>query len=432
MNQQIPMPARKWMLRIGFPMLVILAAVAILVLASWSALRPASTVRAVAVVIRQVETNEPLQRESEPEVVQAPGWVEADPFSVYAGALTEGIVQDVLVLEGEEIKQGQPVAQLVDDEAKLELKKTDAFVEHLRADLALAEANLAQLPARVKEALANQHALEDEVRRKQKLVESGAVAAGPVQRLAKKLEAAVADVEQLQLEEAILQAMVMDAKALLAEGQAVRDTVQLRLDRMIVRSPIDGIVMERLTSPGSVVNFGNGEHGAHIVHLYDPENLQVRADIPLAQAARVGVGHPAEIVVDVLPGKIFQGKITRFVHRADLQKNTVEAKIHIDDPSRLMKPDMLARVRILQPAVESGETRRISRVFVPRDGIKDGDKVMVIENMEGDRGVVRERSVKTGPGEVDGWIEIISGLAAGDRIVLDDVTDGQNVKMEVE
>ena len=93
---------------------------------------------------------------------------------------------------------------------------------------------------------------------------------------------------------------------------------------------------------------------------------------------------------------------------------------------------MLARVRILQPAVESGETRRISRVFVPRDGIKDGDKVMVIENMEDDRGVVRERSVKTGPGEVDGWIEIISGLAAGDRIVLDDVTDGQNVKMEVE
>ena len=57
---------------------------------------------------------------------------------------------------------------------------------------------------------------------------------------------------------------------------------------------------------------------------------------------------------------------------------------------------------------------------------------MVIENMEGDRGIVRQRQVKKGPGEVDGWVEIVSGLAAGDRIVLDDVTDGQSVIMEVE
>ena len=57
---------------------------------------------------------------------------------------------------------------------------------------------------------------------------------------------------------------------------------------------------------------------------------------------------------------------------------------------------------------------------------------MVIENMEGDRGTVRQRQVKTGSGEIDGWVEIVSGLAAGDRIVLDDVTDGQSVIMEVD
>lgn len=432
MNEQIPMPARKWMLRIGFPIAIILAAVTILILASWSALKPAQKVRAVAVVMRQVETTEPVTNESEQDAVQAPGWVEADPYSVFAGALTEGIVEDVLVLEGEEIKQGQPVAQLVDDEAVLDLKRAEASLKHLETDLLLAEANLAQLPARVRKAVANQHALEDEVRRKKKLVESGAVAEGPVERLIKKLEAAAAEVEQLQLEEAILRAHVIDAHALIAEGEAIRDSAALRLERMVVVSPMDGIVMERLTSPGSVINFGNGEHGAHVVHMYDPERLQIRADVPLAQAARVDIGHPAEIIVDVLPGKVFKGTITRFLHRADLQKNTVEAKIRIDEPSRLLKPDMLARVRILQPEIKRGETRRIARAFVPNDAIRDGNRIMVIENMEGDRGTVRQRQVKTGSGEIDGWVEIVSGLAAGERIVLDDVTDGQSVIMEVD
>ena len=256
------------------------------------------------------------------------------------------------------------------------------------------------------------------------------MAAGPVHRLEDKLNAAVAEVERLQHEEAILQAKLIDTHAKLAAGVAIRDNAALRLDRMVVRSPIDGVVMERLTSPGSVANFGNGEHGTHIVHLYDPNKLQVRADVPLAQAARVGVGHPAEIIVDVLPGKVFTGQITRFLHRADLQKNTVEAKIRIDSPDMLLKPDMLARVRIMQPSVTEGEMRRISRVFIPQESIKDSDKVMVIENLEDGLGTVRQRQVKVGSTEIDGWIELVSGLKPGDRIVLDDVMDGQVVKVE--
>ena len=69
--------------------------------------------------------------------------------------------------------------------------------------------------------------------------------------------------------------------------------------------------------------------------------------MPLADVAMVGAGQPAEIVVDLLPDTVFTGEVLRFVHRADLQKNTVEAKVRINDPSELLKPDMLARVRIL-------------------------------------------------------------------------------------
>ena len=223
-NDQIPLPPRKWLLRIGLPAAVLLAAATILLIASWSVLRPATSVQTMAVVIRQVETDEPIQIQddlAENSVVQAPGWVEADPFSVYAGALTEGVVKNVLVLEGDQVKQGQPVATLVDDDAVIGLRKAEASVQHLIADLDLAKAKLAQLPARVKAARAKQQALQDEVRRKTSLVESGAVAAGPVERLRQKLEGATADLEHLELEEEVLQVEIKDRESLLLEGQAL-------------------------------------------------------------------------------------------------------------------------------------------------------------------------------------------------------------------
>ncbi|MCH2134462.1 MAG: efflux RND transporter periplasmic adaptor subunit [Phycisphaerales bacterium] len=437
MTEYVPMPARKWLLRIGLPITILLAAAALLVVASWSALQPATAVRAVPVVIREIETDEPVDPtidETTGSVVQAPGWVEADPYSVYAAALAEGVVKEVLVLEGDPVNRNQPVATLVDDDARLALERAEAFVQHLEADLAIKKVQLSKVPQKIAEATSNLMALQDEVKRKTTLLESGAVAAGPVERLKLKVEASEARIRQLRIEQQELEAHVMDAKALLAEGQAQRDEAQLRLDRMIVRSPMDGVVIERLTAPGSVVNFGNGDHGSHIVHLYDPRKLQVRADVPLAQAAQVGVGHPAEIIVDVLPGTTFTGEVTRFVHKADLQKNTVEAKVRINDPSDLLKPDMLARVRILQPkATDSAAgTRRISRVFVPRDSVNGNGEVMVIESLNDGRGTTQRRAVDIGTTEIDGWIEIRSGLSPGDRIVLDEIADGTLVRVEDE
>ena len=359
-NTQIPMPPRRWLLRFGLPIFILGLAVALLLSTMWSSIMPARSVRVVSTLVRYVDVPiETVQSgsSSADAIVQAPGWVEADPFSIYAGALAEGIVKEIYVLEGDRVVAGQPVATLIDDDARLALQRAEAVVVHLQASLAKAEANLAQLPKRIEAAAANRDALEDEVRRKKGLLESGAVAAGPVQRLALKLDAANAGIDQLEIEEELLKAHVMDAEALLVEGETLRDVSALRLERMTVISPIDGVVIELLAAPGSVIRFGENEHRSHVLHLYEPEKLQVRADIPLASAAMVGVGQPARIVVDILPDQVYEGVVTRFVHKADLQKNTVEAKVRIIDPSPLLKPDMLARVRILPAAdpITSGE-----------------------------------------------------------------------------
>ena len=438
MSEAIPMPPRKWFQRVVLPTAVLAAVAILLIMTSWSSLSPSPVVRATNVVVREIETSEPIPAADEetdgPSAVQALGWVEADPFSVYAGALTEGVVEEILVLEGDRVVRNQPVAQLVADEAELSLAQAEANLEHLEADVVRAEGKLAQLPVRIASAEADQRALADEVRRKSTLVESGAVAEGPVARLREQLKAAEADVDHLRLEEQILRNEIRDTHAKRDAGRAQRDAEALRLSRMTVRSPIDGVVMERLTSPGSVIQFGNGEHGTHVVHLYNPRKLQVRADIPLSQAAQVAVGHPAEIIVDILPGTVFRGEVSRFVHRADLQKNTIEAKVRIIDPSPLLKPEMLARVKITDPPVAptADGMRRVPRVFIPIDAIDDAGRVLIARPRDDGRSTATQVQVRTGPNREDAWVEVIAGIRPGDRIILDDVPDGQIVRLEVE
>ncbi|MCH2148702.1 MAG: efflux RND transporter periplasmic adaptor subunit [Phycisphaerales bacterium] len=433
-HTRIPLPPRRWLLRLGLPMLILGATALLLLGTMWSSVMPARSVRTVSAMVRSVDA--PIvatttSTASSDAVVQAPGWVEPDPFGIYAGALTEGVVRDVLVLEGDAVSAGQPVAYLVDDDARLALQQAESQVVHLAADVVIAEANLAQLPSRIKAARANRNVLADEVRRKTALVDSGAVAAGPVERLAMKLDAADAALEQLQYEEQLLFAKFMDSQAGLAGGEAARDEAELRLSRMTVTSPIDGVVIERLTSPGSVIQFGNGEHSSHIVHIYQPDKLQVRADVPLANAAMVEIGQPAEVVVDILPDQVFEGVVTRFVHRADLSKNTIEAKVRIIEPSLLLKPDMLARVRILpvvNPETEQG-MQRMPRTFAPQEAIDDG-QIWIIESDNGDAsGTARRRILTTGDIEHDGWVEVIDGLYPGDRVILDpdNLADGDRV-----
>lgn len=431
MSTAIPSPSRHWVLRFGLPIALLLAVAGMLIAAAWSSIVPARGVQTAIALLREVETQvlEDVP-EDEEAIIQAPGWVEAEPFSVYAAALAQGVVESILVLEGDSVTTGQPVAQLVSDKARIAVQKAVAKVQSSEAELAKAIASQTVIPAQIAAATASLHGLEDEYHRKEGLVESGAVAEGPVERLRLRIEAAHAELARLQATFNIAAAAVASAEAAIADANADLELTELTLTRMTVLAPIDGIVMERLTSPGSVVHFGNGEHGSHVLHLYDPTMLQVRADIPLADAAGVGAGQEARITVDLLPDTVFTGRILRFVHRADLQKNTIEAKVHIDNPSSLLKPDMLARVRILPPA--KGETavrQRLPRVLVPETAVAN-DAVWIIDGDSGDLGRARRQRVRTGPGVHEGWIEIIDGVRPGDRIIIDtdDLADGDRVR----
>jgi HlyD family secretion protein len=470
----IPRPAFRWKTRLLLPGVILAAVAALFIYALQDSLLPARPVHVIPVVVKASSA------EGGATIVQAPGWVEADPYPLDAAALADGIVRDVLVLEGQPVKANQVVARLIDDDAKLALAKAEAQliqqqatvtaaqtrwdnpierrldVESARARVAESKAELNQLEHEIAAQVAKADELREEVRVAEQAVKSNSATALELTRARKALEAQLAGVEamrakrmavaaQLDRQNAELKAATegfrlrIDERKALDEARAgvqmsatLRDEAALRLARMEIRSPADGVVMTRLIEPGAkLVRDMDYPDSAVAMKIYDPQRLQVRVDVPLADAAKIGVDQPAQIVVDVLPARTFAGKVSRIVNQADIQKNTLQMKVSITDPDPHLKPEMLARVKFEARTGGSSATSTSQAVFAPENLLIREADTAHLWVLDGQRGIATLRSVLAGQSKQDGWIAISSGLNPGDLLIADasGLRDGQRVRV---
>ncbi len=499
-HARVPLPHVRWRTRILLPGVLLAATGGLLLYAAGTTLWPAVSVHVVPVMTKSgvPGTSPPAGSTSGARaVVQAPGWVEPDPYPLAVSALADGVVQEVLVLEGAAVEAGQVVIRLVPDDARLALARAEAELRQVTAHLAAvqaaltatqrewdhpveltrklatAEATLAEKQAELERwpaELASAEALTEELRaeldrvtplraagqasdieyiRARQQFESQRAATEAIRARKAVLEAQVANAqaevqaarenlrlripETRALEEA--RAAVSAAEATIAEKQAARDEAALRLERMEVRAPVAGVVMNRLVEPGSKLMLNATEmQSAIAMRLYDPRKLQVRVDVPLADAAQVGVDQPAEIIVDVLPERVFHGRVTRIVNEADVQKNTLQVKVAISDPSPELKPEMLARARFL-PVTPAGtpEAGGGAHLFVPEGLLyRRGEGQAHVWLADPARNVATRRLVTIGAGRIDQWVEVTQGLMPGDRLIADApaaLRDGQRIRI---
>ncbi len=473
----IPPPRFNWRTRLGLPIGLLAVLAVLLSYTARDALVRATAVEVVPVVVKSTTES------SAASVVQAPGWVEADPYPIGVSALTDGIIKDVFVLEGQAVKAGDVVVKLVDDDARLELASAEAELADKQASLEAAQrqwdypvertravtfaegmvaetqAELLKNDAEVQAEAARAEELAAKVTRSKQAYENNAAteleyieanlqhkaqlatlqaarARRPVLEAQLKQRQADLDAARKNLELRIEETQALaSAKASLALAAARRDEARLKLDRTEVRSPADGVVMNRFAEPGAKLVMGMDDiHSAHAVRLYDPKRLQVRVDVPLADAAKVGVGQAAKVVVGVLPDKTFDGVITRVVNEADVQKNTLQVKVAITNPTGELKPEMLARVRFMAPSSggSAGGATTAQLVFAPENLIRrtDGGGTMVCV-VDRKRNVAVHREVKLGESRQDGWISVTSGLSAGDLIIAQpsDIAPGTKIKI---
>lgn len=437
----IPRPTTRWKTRILIPLFVLLATGGMLAYAARGMLVPAIEVRVVPVVVRG-ERAAPAPGEGEPDgaspapsggpLVQAPGWIEPDPYAVSVPALVEGVVKEVLVLEGQAVEEGQVVARLIDTELVLEEAAAAAAIAERQADIRRAEVAADQARARITVDRAAVEAAQDEVDRKRGLVTGGAVSSGEFRRMELRLEGLRAQVVVAESAVAEAEAAIAQGRAALGAAEVQQQQAHLRRSRTEIRSPQAGVVLTRAVYPGmrmAMTSSGAGAASeAGILTLYDPLKLQVRVDVPLSAASKVAVGTRAQITTEAIPDATFEGVVTRVIHEANIQRNTVQFKVAIEHPSPLLKPEMLTRVR-LRPAggsdrdgsaVTSGggdqTTVLLSSVLV--NAREDKAQVWLVENTGGAAGTTAAlRDVTLGVQDGDDTV-ILTGVRPGDRAIV--------------
>ncbi len=491
---------RRWPAHGVGPTVVAVAIGTVVLVSARHVLRPATPIDVRPVVFTgqsaTTQPDKPATRRG--ATVQAPGWLEADPFYVACTALTDGVIEAMLVLEGQRVEAGQVVARLVPDDAELALAGSAADLATAEAQLAVVEADvraartnwenpvnrvravgvwkaalagteaeLVQLPALVAVEQARLERYREELERARNAMARGGATHIEVIILDKQTAAQAATVDAISRKEGILtarrdrlkaevaaaernfelrvderreldtaEAHAMRARALVVRAKARRDEDKLRLERMVIRAPITGLVQRRIKVTGDKIMLGMDDpQSAHLLHLYDPEKLQVRVDVPLADAAGVFVGQRCEVVVEVLTDVVFAGVVTRITHEADIQKNTLQVKVRVFDPDPVLKPEMLTRVRFL---AEGGKPQRgaaAPSVLVPaecvsRDGPTGEAHVWVIRDRRGRRG----RSMRVPvviQAEAGEWMTVQALLAPGDLLAVagDTLSPGQSVRI---
>jgi len=448
--------ARSWRRRAiaWFPLGLVAAFLALFALVLGDRLRPGRTLPIATVVTLRAETGarataaEKANPYEAPLRFQASGWIEPDPLPIKATALVDGVVDRVHVLEGERVEKGQLLATLIDDDVRLDLETARSQLESLQAQAAaheshieVTEAEIATLRKQVAAAEAKRAELADEARRLRNLP-AGSVPERDVTQARLALETQNAEIAARESQEEELRGRLRqlrdqarDFKARIGEARTEVARRQLALDRTRIVSPVDGVILSLLAVPGQKrILRMEGSDTATIAILYEPERLQARIDVPLAEAAQLTNGQPVRIRSNFLPDRVFRGTVTRIVGEADLQRNTLQAKVRIEDPDPRLRPEMLCRGEFLSLS-SPGDAMQTSgnaasagggrvRVFVPQSALTEADETSAqVWVLDDSVGRLARRFVILGAERREDHRLALDGLKPGDRVVLDPPDD---------
>lgn len=481
---------RRWLSRYALPAAILIGFGALVLAAAGSRMMPARPVKVMPVIVKRAEV-----QQAGSTLFQAPGWIEPRPMAVDVSAMTPGIIEQLLVVAGQKVEKGEPIAKLVSVDAEIALRQAENALAiregelnraqaelsaarirvenpvHLRVQLADAQSNLtksktelAKLPFLIEAARANVKYALNSMEGKQsargaisdntiaKAENDHAVAIASLNELLERkpnlereveaIEHVVTTLEQQmellveerrQLGEA--EAKVQSAEAYRNEAKLLVQQAQLTLERNTVRAPMAGRILRLYAVPGTRVmglETAAGQSSSRVVEMYNPQCLQIRADVRLEDVPLVKQGQPVVIETASSP-EVIHGQVLQVTSSANIQKNTLEVKVEILDPPATISPEMLVTAAFLAPMNESKDdgASEMERIFVPRQLTVTSEASSFVWIVD-DRSIARKRVVELegkGTGEL---IAIKSGLSVTDKLITsgrEELQDGSRVRV---
>lgn len=302
-----------------------------------------------------------LERGAIVSAVTASGTAQA-LVTVQVGSQLSGRIKELLVDFNDRVKKGQVIARLDVDHLTARLQQAEADhkaavamlamqtaqQEKARHDVALAEAQLQRVKAALVEA-------KREVVRKSRLATRGFGARADAEKAGTALRQAEADIaaSEAQLAGAgaslkVAAAQVASAEATVTQRQASVRLVKVDLERSEIRSPIDGVVVERSVDVGQTVA-ASLQAPTLFTIAQDLRRLEIHASVDEADVGRIAVGQSASFTVAAFPNRTFDGKVKQIRLAPKEEQNVVTYTVVISasNPDNLLLPGMTANIRII-------------------------------------------------------------------------------------
>jgi len=142
------------------------------------------------------------------------------------------------------------------------------------------------------------------------------------------------------------------ARASLKESEGARDVAQAYLNWCTIRSPINGVVLEKLVDPNELVapqSFG-GVRGPStaLMAVADPQDLQVEIDMNEADLSKISFQQKCRVSPEAYPDKAYEGYVAEIAPEANRAKGTLQIKVQIRNPDKFLTPELSAKVEFLK------------------------------------------------------------------------------------
>lgn len=211
--------------------------------------------------------------------------------------------------------------------------------------------------------------------------------------------------QQQLIQQKLIPASLLDTqRAAMETARARLDATRARLSDRVITAPFAGVLGFRQVSPGTLVS-----PGTTIASLDDVSSIKLDFAVPESYLAALASGQAIIALSSAYPGREFKGQIRTIGSRVDPVTRAVSVRGEIPNPDRLLRPGMLLTLRIFQP-------ERLALVVPEISLIQVAQSAYVFRVLPGNK--VEQVSVKIGERRL-GEVEIIEGLSAGDRIVVD-------------
>lgn len=325
-----------------------------------------------------------------------------------------GLVERILVDEGDYVRRGQVLVELDKEELQARLREAEAT---LGAALAAEQSAAAVYERnRVEAAGPELPFLRNSVERARRMHEQGLLARNAQEEAERQYELALNKQLVAQRNVAVSKAETGRAQAQVAQARAALDRAQEDLRNATIVSPMDGLVLSRDVEAGDAVSsiLVLGSQATLVMTLGDVSEVYVRGKVDQADIGRVRLHQPARIAVESFRDRRFEGAVTK-ISPLGVEKDNVttfEVRVSIRNPGGVLKAMMSANAEII-------EELRPRSLLIPEAAVlydKDRRAMVEVPDPAAEPG---KRRVPVTIGITNGVrAEVLAGLRAGERVVL--------------